>query len=599
MAQLATTQRWLASAMLLLAAVALIAAYRNSVPPSALCTSSLLTGDGATRIGIPMRLIPAAGANELELHHRFDAPTGTTRSAIYLSHVAPFYTLVLNGRDLTPITNPQHSQPRSRGPQLHAVAADLLRTSGNELTLRLPLRSALGDVRVGQLCVGPWADLHEVWLANWWRQTGIAAASLAILVILGLIATTLALLQRNMSMWRWYLVCVALAAARLWYVLSTTLPINAIAWRALSDLCVLLFIYAMYRLLLQFWSVRAHRWSNLLLGAAIVARAVMTWTDRIGSAGPEMLYWGCVALIAGTLVIEVSVRARHAPLGERVILRWALGFALSCGLVETGSKYLFPLHATIGIYPLGITVLIAMIGFLLARRASAGARLLAQATRVLGQHLDDALPNSPAGGSQAWARVSSELAQEERQHILGVIQQGFGARMLAVLARIQREHPDSPLSTDIHRALLDLRLMIDAVDESCQSLGGALDTLRQRMAGSLTAAGITAHWNVEALADRQIASRRRLAELFRCLEELISNVIQHAQASTLRVEAAIHNGMPMLSVSDDGHGLGPAQRGGRGLRNVELRMQALEGSFTIAAGSDGRGTCARLSWPRL
>ncbi len=519
--------------------------------------------------------------------------------AIYISHAAPFYDLNVNGRDLTPEVDFQRRDQRSRGPQLHALAADVLVDGENTLVLRLPSVSDLGNTLIGQVCIGDRHLLLGPWLANWWRQIGIPATCLALLVILGLIAMTLALLQKNMAMWRWYIVCIGTAACRLLYVLSTVMPINDAAWRAVSDLSVLLFLIAMYRLLSHFWAVQIHRWSNLLLLGLVAVRTAMMLAGITTVPVLEFSFWLGVTLLAAGLIIELSIRARHAPLIERASVRWTLGFAIACGMLETLSKFLFPMRSVIGIFPLAITLLIITIGFLLARRASTGTRLLSQATRVLGKRIDATLLTGPAQSTRVWNMLSGELAHDERQYMLDVINEGFGARMLTVLDRIQREYPQSQLRIDIQRALLDLRLMIDAIDESCQSLGSALTTLQRRMEAPLAAAGICSQWRMAGREDLQIISRRKLAELFRCIEELLSNVIQHARAQQVAVDVRVDETSIVLLVTDDGRGLSDFSQPGRGLRNLQLRMEQLNGTFRIAAREDHAGTRAELQLPHL
>lgn len=589
---------WWSRIVLLAAMLGVALLYRNSVPPAVLCVQHMTDPASGTTPRLPLRVADATGARTLSLEHVFEVPAASSGLAVYISHAAPIYSLVLNGRDLTPEVDFSRHEHRSRGPHLHPLANDALREGRNTLLLRLPVARTLGDTRLGQVCVGERTALHGVWLANWWRQTGITATCLALLVILGLIATTLASLQHNLPIWRWYIVCVVLAACRMLYVLSPVMPLDATGWRALSDLSVLLFVFAMYRLLCQFWAVLAHRWSTLLLLGAIVVRTAMTLAGLVSAPNWELGYWIAVALLAGGLIIELSVRARHAPLAERTSLRWALGFAIACAVLETTSKFVFPLRSTIGIYPLGTTVLVIVLGVLLARRASAGTRLLGQAARRLGHRIDDSLLNSPAASGRVWDMVSGELAHDERQYMLDVINDGFGARLLAVLTQIRQHTPHSQLATDIQRALLDLRLMIDAIDGSCQSLGTALSTLRRRMEAPLAAAGMRSQWQIDAVAELKVGSSRRLTELFRCIEELLSNAIQHAGARTLQVAAQLEGSQIVLAVNDDGRGVAPAAGGGRGLRNVELRMRALGGRFSLGAGADGIGTCAELRWPR-
>ena len=592
-------RRLLLSTMLLLSMAAIAGLYRNTPPPAGLCATALT--DAATGAALPLpsnaRADPA-GDRVLRLQHRFFADHDTPPLAIYVDQTSPFERFDVNGRDLDPGVDLDRRDMRLPGPRIHPIPNDALLDGQNLLSMRIPVSSRLGGARLGHVCVGEARTLHATWLANWWRQVGIPAICVALLAVMGLIAVTLSRLHRGTSIWHWYVACVFLAACRPLYLIVDVMPGGPGLWLAAADLSILLFIHAMHRLLLRFWSVPPQRWSSMVLTGLIAVRAAMMLAQLDENPGLELVYWlGTVAVAAG-LVVEVALRARHAPLFERTALRWALGFAIVCAALETTTHFL-PVHGLWRIYPLGTAVLVATVGFLLVRRATTGTRLLTQATRALGERLDDTLPIGRASSLRMWSRVSRELADDERQRMLDVIEEGFGTRMLAALVRIQKENPDSKLSIEIRRALIDLRLMIDAIDVSCQSVGGALATLRQRMEGPLAAAGLRSRWSVEGSCDLQVGSRRKLTELFRCTEELLSNVIQHAGAREVSIATHVDSSKIVLVVEDDGGGLRQPLRKGRGLRNLRLRMESLDGAFAIAARDDGPGTRAELRLPRI
>ncbi|HTD28962.1 MAG TPA: ATP-binding protein, partial [Xanthomonadaceae bacterium] len=238
-------------------------------------------------------------------------------------------------------------------------------------------------------------------------------------------------------------------------------------------------------------------------------------------------------------------------------------------------------------------------GFLLIRRSLLGTTLLAHATRRLGHELDRALLSPPEHSATMWNELSSGIANSERQQMLFDINAGFGSRMLMVLDQIRSEHPHSRLNIDIQRALLDLRLMIDAMDDTSQSIRGALANLQQRMDGPLAAAGIQSTWDIANVSDLQVNNRRKLMELFRCLEELLSNVVQHARASHILVFGKSDDAQLVLSVEDNGCGFPRDHANGRGLRNVQTRMQMLEGRVAFDVGAQGRGSRIELSVPRI
>jgi signal transduction histidine kinase len=70
--------------------------------------------------------------------------------------------------------------------------------------------------------------------------------------------------------------------------------------------------------------------------------------------------------------------------------------------------------------------------------------------------------------------------------------------------------------------------------------------------------------------------------------EALANVLKHAQASTVRVNARQRNGTLVVEVEDDGVG-GARIDGGSGLRGLADRVEALGGQLSVES-SAGRGT---------
>jgi signal transduction histidine kinase len=75
-------------------------------------------------------------------------------------------------------------------------------------------------------------------------------------------------------------------------------------------------------------------------------------------------------------------------------------------------------------------------------------------------------------------------------------------------------------------------------------------------------------------------------QLLAVLRESLSNVIRHAQASSVDVTLAAGTEL-VLVVSDDGVGPGVGGHTGFGLRNMETRASALGGSFEVRARQSG------------
>lgn len=86
--------------------------------------------------------------------------------------------------------------------------------------------------------------------------------------------------------------------------------------------------------------------------------------------------------------------------------------------------------------------------------------------------------------------------------------------------------------------------------------------------------------------------------VFRIFQELVNNVLKHAQATKLEVQLIGHRERLILTVEDDGQGFvySGKQFGGMGLQNIHARVRALDGNFDIDTQL-GRGTAATVQLP--
>ncbi len=81
---------------------------------------------------------------------------------------------------------------------------------------------------------------------------------------------------------------------------------------------------------------------------------------------------------------------------------------------------------------------------------------------------------------------------------------------------------------------------------------------------------------------------RLAADMFRVLQELLTNVARHSQASEVRLLLCAGRSGYTLRVRDNGHGFLPGQAGqGWGLKGVQERVLQHNGRFQLKAGAKG------------
>ena len=88
-------------------------------------------------------------------------------------------------------------------------------------------------------------------------------------------------------------------------------------------------------------------------------------------------------------------------------------------------------------------------------------------------------------------------------------------------------------------------------------------------------------------------------QIYRIIQELVNNVVKHAKAKKLSLQVNRFDGMANVMVEDDGQGFDLERAmldGGMGLKNVESRVNKLDGEMKIDSAK-GRGTTVMIDIP--
>jgi len=87
--------------------------------------------------------------------------------------------------------------------------------------------------------------------------------------------------------------------------------------------------------------------------------------------------------------------------------------------------------------------------------------------------------------------------------------------------------------------------------------------------------------------------------LYRISQELLTNVVKHAQATEADLLLAQEEGMITLKVRDNGRGMNQenGKTKGIGLRTIADRIKLLNGTFTLTKPLTGKGTLVIIQLP--
>jgi PAS domain S-box-containing protein len=157
------------------------------------------------------------------------------------------------------------------------------------------------------------------------------------------------------------------------------------------------------------------------------------------------------------------------------------------------------------------------------------------------------------------------------------------------------------LGSVVRGAHADLREVILNLHSTASLQQPFFTVVRQYLDAFTSSHDIQTHLNVDpGLAQESCAPETQL-QLFRILQEALSNARKHGQAHQVQVTFAVEDGRFCMSIQDDGRGFDPdhvSKTGGShfGLQFMRERAVEMEGSLQVQS-APGEGTTVVLEFP--
>lgn len=197
-----------------------------------------------------------------------------------------------------------------------------------------------------------------------------------------------------------------------------------------------------------------------------------------------------------------------------------------------------------------------------------------------------------------------DIKTAERRRIARDIHDDLGQHLTAMridLGALAGRHPTlaqafSLLDTHLKQSLGSLRTILrDLLPEALEC--GLRHAMEKQLTQFSRLSGIPCQLHAEAATFNAQADPKMDAMLFRVLQESLSNIARHAQATQVQIALCRQAGQLNLTVRDNGVGLArPAARRGFGLRGIEERVTEAGGHFLVSS-RPGCGTALSVSFP--
>ncbi len=354
----------------------------------------------------------------------------------------------------------------------------------------------------------------------------------------------------------------------------------------------------------RFALLRRHIVALFGLTSGLVCFAAGWAAGMVGS--PDTPYFHALYVaVFGTVPLPLS-------LGRRIRLTGVLALATAAGLFLPHPEYIHSAHVGLCISFLVFGILLSTwfghTPYLLSRENFAQAQELSESAALLERRVAERtdelrmlLDHVETTREVERAHIARELHDELGQELsalrysLGYTVTRYRKEPLAIRANLEDlEDLLRRTATTTRNLVTDLRPRV--LDDL--GLDAALAWLAQR---TEQRSGLSCTLDVRG--DLSILPERVATTAFRVVQEALTNVVRHAEASCAKVTVVSEAGSLSLCIEDDGMGLGASrarqgeETSGVGLLGMRERVQAHEGKLEIYDHGPSNGTEVRCRLP--
>lgn len=189
-----------------------------------------------------------------------------------------------------------------------------------------------------------------------------------------------------------------------------------------------------------------------------------------------------------------------------------------------------------------------------------------------------------------------EVLLQERQRRLRDMHDGIGGQLVTLVAGMRRAGGNGQTVAALEATIDDLRLLIDSLDDVSSNLATGLGIFRSRIEPRLLQAGYALEFNNRHVPLDIELPPKTVLNIYRILQEAITNAIKHATPGEIQVTARIDAGVCEITVLDRGGNQScelPIQ--GRGAQSMRRRAAEIRGRLFLSQSVVGTSVC--LTFP--
>lgn len=483
-------------------------------------------------------------------------------------------------------------------PLLVRIPEELLAKHKLEIVVRMDSVRAIGGA-LSSLWVGPIATVKPMF--DWRRtlQNRIPQITSSIFLVLGLFALVFWLRRRHESTQLLFFVLSVLFYIRClhYYVDDVPIPNAWFSWLTINSMgwiIVVIFFFAR--------SVHGRHFpivERSLIVAMTIASLLTMPIEGVANSLAILSPLAYLILIAiafsvVTLLTVVAWQARSIECGALVIVFW-LNIAFGAHDLELTS-WRTDLES-IYLLPVGVVALFVMFLTTVLRRFLGALSASEKASALLEVRLADRERELKESYDKLRQIEQAQLLSNERQRLMREMHDGLGSALMSSLVAVERgQMQPGDIAQVLRECVDDLKLTIDSLEPVGDDLLILLATLRYRLEPRLQAAGIALSWEVESVPRLAWLNPGSALQVLRMLQEILTNILKHARAHSIRVATSVGDNEITITVADDGIGfdVDASQNTGRGLQNLKRRAADIGGAVEFDSKSNGTAVRIRL-----
>lgn len=436
---------------------------------------------------------------------------------------------------------------------------------------------------VSKIFIGPHQQLLPLYEGRYFLQVDISMIVFFLNIFAGLIMLTLWALQRQEPTYGWFALSCFSSSFFISNHFIRDIPFDRDLWQWATHISIGWFAFSLLAFARRFVERDQQPWERYLLSYMLLSSITLVAFNHTSS----FLLWHIgslsMASYASALLFNQWATTKEAA---HLVIFCSFLVTLFLGFHDWATRFSDLQFSYPVLMHLGPPVMLMAITWILITRFVQSANQNVKFNATLIQRVQETKEALHTEHQKVQTLLQQETEAKERNRIMKDLHDGLGGYLMSAHSIARMNEYDEGLQHALNDAIFWLRSSIDTLDSSNEDISALLGTLRFRLEPQLKSSGIQLKWHMDDLSHCTLPSEYKL-HLMRIIQESITNVIKHAQASTISISTTLTSNSSIgLEIKDNGQGFSNTEEG-HGMGNMRSRIESMGGSFELLTGKQG------------